>query len=196
MFSVPSDVSGLGHCVTQAPRLPLGRLKEASCRMTKRFPWASRRTLRGRHSTSVPDHVFHRTRPAASQARPEGHEAAARPVRRSSHLRTLSLRCRAEETAQDCGARRLRTRLGTATASLRPRPDRRVTRRLCRRGSPCPGEAGRWEWNPERRVWQLRYDRVIALGLNSRIVEEPASNSGCPGSSGENLHADARAPSR
>jgi hypothetical protein len=51
-------------------------------------------------------------------------------------------------------------------------------------------------WNPERRVWQLRYDRVVALGLNSRIVDEPASHSGCPGSSGENLHADARAPSR
>jgi hypothetical protein len=29
-------------------------------------------------------------------------------------------------------------------------------------------------WNPERRVWQLRYDRVAALGLNSRIVDEPA----------------------
>ncbi len=51
-------------------------------------------------------------------------------------------------------------------------------------------------WNPERRVWQLRYARVVALGLNSRIVDEPASNSGCPRSSGENLHADARAPSR
>ena len=51
-------------------------------------------------------------------------------------------------------------------------------------------------WNPERRVWQLRYDRVVALGLNGRIIDEPASNSGCPGSSGENLHADARATSR
>jgi len=51
-------------------------------------------------------------------------------------------------------------------------------------------------WNPERRVWQLRYDRVVALGLNSRIVDEPASNSRCRGSGGENLHADARAPSR
>ena len=51
-------------------------------------------------------------------------------------------------------------------------------------------------WNPERRVWQLRYDRAVALGLHSRIVDEPASNSRCPGSSGENLHADARAPSR
>ena len=50
-------------------------------------------------------------------------------------------------------------------------------------------------WNPERRVWQLRYDRVVALGLNTRIVDEPASNSGCPGSSEGNLHADARAPS-
>ena len=27
-------------------------------------------------------------------------------------------------------------------------------------------------WSPERRVWQLRYDRVVALGLNSRIVDE------------------------
>ena len=51
-------------------------------------------------------------------------------------------------------------------------------------------------WNSERRVWQLHYDRVVALGLHSRIVGEPASNSRCPGSSGENLHADARAPSR
>ncbi len=51
-------------------------------------------------------------------------------------------------------------------------------------------------WNPERRLWQLRYDRVVALGLHSRIVDEPASNRRCPGSSGENLHADARTPSR
>jgi len=51
-------------------------------------------------------------------------------------------------------------------------------------------------WNPERRIWQLRYDRVAALGLNSRIVDEPASNSGCPGSTGENLHADAQPASR
>src|SRR5712692_8255094 len=30
-------------------------------------------------------------------------------------------------------------------------------------------------WNPERRVWQLRYGRVVALGLHGRIVDEPAS---------------------
>jgi hypothetical protein len=36
-------------------------------------------------------------------------------------------------------------------------------------------------WNSERRVWQLPHDRVVALGLTSRIVDEPASNSGCPG---------------
>ena len=54
-------------------------------------------------------------------------------------------------------------------------------------------------WNPERRIWQLRYDRAIALGLNNRIVDQPASNSGCPRSNGENgerLHADAQAASR
>jgi hypothetical protein len=51
-------------------------------------------------------------------------------------------------------------------------------------------------WNPERRVWQLRYDRVAALGLNNRIVDGPASNRGCPESSEGNLHADAQAPSR
>jgi len=45
-------------------------------------------------------------------------------------------------------------------------------------------------------VWRLRYDRVVALGLNSRIVDKPPSNGGCPGVSGENLHADAPAPSR
>jgi hypothetical protein len=51
-------------------------------------------------------------------------------------------------------------------------------------------------WNPERRVWQLRYDRAVALGLKSRIVDEPASTTGCPPSRGEHLHADARAASR
>jgi hypothetical protein len=25
-------------------------------------------------------------------------------------------------------------------------------------------------WNPERRVWELRYDRATALGLEDRIV--------------------------
>ena len=28
-------------------------------------------------------------------------------------------------------------------------------------------------WNPEQRVWRLRYDRVVALGLHARIVHEP-----------------------
>jgi len=27
-------------------------------------------------------------------------------------------------------------------------------------------------WNPDRRVWQLRYDRVVALGLRRRIVTQ------------------------
>ena len=49
---------------------------------------------------------------------------------------------------------------------------------------------------PRAKGVPVRHDRVIALGLNSRIVDEPASNSGCPGASGENLLADARAASR
>src|SRR6266545_4828514 len=51
-------------------------------------------------------------------------------------------------------------------------------------------------WNPELRVWQLRYDRVVALALNSRIVNDPASNGGCPESSRGNPHADAPGTSR
>ena len=35
-------------------------------------------------------------------------------------------------------------------------------------------------WNPERRAWQLRYDSVLALGLSRRIIDKPASTSGCP----------------
>ena len=34
-------------------------------------------------------------------------------------------------------------------------------------------------WNPARKVWELRHDRVVALGLNHRIVDEPASTRGC-----------------
>jgi hypothetical protein len=51
-------------------------------------------------------------------------------------------------------------------------------------------------WDPERSVWHLRYDRVAALGLTSRIVGEPASNRGCPRASGEPLRADTRPTSR
>ena len=51
-------------------------------------------------------------------------------------------------------------------------------------------------WNPERRVWHLRYDCVAALGLNGCIVDELASTNGCQGSSDENLHTDARSTSR
>ena len=46
-------------------------------------------------------------------------------------------------------------------------------------------------WHPERRVWQLRYDRAVELGLTRRIGDAPASNSRCRGSSAEHLHADA-----
>lgn len=34
-------------------------------------------------------------------------------------------------------------------------------------------------WNPEQRLWQLRYARVVALGLNHRVVNESASTNRC-----------------
>jgi hypothetical protein len=43
---------------------------------------------------------------------------------------------------------RCRTRLGTATASLRPQSERRVAHPLCRLGGPRPSEAGRWDVEP------------------------------------------------
>src|SRR5213594_817513 len=32
------------------------------------------------------------------------------------------------------------------------------------------------KWNRSRKVWELRYDQVVALTLEARIVEEKASN--------------------
>ena len=31
------------------------------------------------------------------------------------------------------------------------------------------------QWNPTRRVWEIRYDRAVALGLKDRIVSEEVS---------------------
>jgi len=33
-------------------------------------------------------------------------------------------------------------------------------------------------WNPARRVWELRYDRAIALGLEDRIVLDAGARRG------------------
>jgi len=49
-------------------------------------------------------------------------------------------------------------------------------------------------WNLERKVWRLGYDRVVALGLTRHIVDDRASNTGCPEPSGGHLHVDARHP--
>lgn len=37
------------------------------------------------------------------------------------------------------------------------------------------------EWNPSRKVWELRYAQVVALKLEARIVEEATSYTGCRG---------------
>jgi hypothetical protein len=33
-------------------------------------------------------------------------------------------------------------------------------------------------WNPQRRVWELRYGRVIALGLEDRIAPDAGAEGG------------------
>ncbi|MBI3246582.1 MAG: hypothetical protein HYZ50_08760 [Deltaproteobacteria bacterium] len=34
------------------------------------------------------------------------------------------------------------------------------------------------KWNPHRRVWEVRYDQVLALGLADRIVEDRKGTTG------------------
>ena len=51
-------------------------------------------------------------------------------------------------------------------------------------------------WNPERKMWQLRYDRAAALGLTTRTIDDQASSTGCLSPDGGHLHVDARAASR
>ena len=46
-------------------------------------------------------------------------------------------------------------------------------------------------WDAQRRVWHLRYDRVLALGLAARVVAEPASSIRGPGPTDDHLHRDA-----
>jgi hypothetical protein len=122
-------------------------------------------TSRPRHSVAAVARVFHSAGPAASETRSEGHEAAARPVRRSSHLSALSLRCRPEEAAQNRGARRLRTRLAATTAPVRARPDRRRPRPIRRRRCPRPGEEGRRHVEPRT--------KGVAATLRSRGGARP-----------------------
>ena len=46
------------------------------------------------------------------------------------------------------------------------------------------------QWNPERKLWEIRHDHAVALGLAARIVDEPASTSRFQEDSAEYLHAD------
>ena len=133
-----------------------------------RFVHANRRTLRPRHATPALARVSHPPGPAASQTGLEGHE----------------------------GASRRRTRLATATASLRSRPDRRVTRRLRSHGSPRPAETGRWEVESSR----------ASGGCPPPTCQNPPNQSHCRRTgiyywmpdprSGGHLNADAWAASR
>ena len=153
--------------MTQARRLPC-RLTEANRRMTsvlRELPLSYAIPSEGRrcgpasavHEPS-PAHPFYRT----SSNRSVELADRATPLRRLSEPSASRVRLHLKPGQKGTkqllaqygdrlicvryrGAPRRRTRLGTATASLRPRPDRRVTRRLCRGGSPRAGEAGRWD---------------------------------------------------
>ena len=37
----------------------------------------------------------------------------------------------------------------------------------------------RGKWNPNRKVWELRYADVVALTLEARIVDERVSDTRC-----------------
>ncbi|HXH09379.1 MAG TPA: hypothetical protein VNP04_06410, partial [Alphaproteobacteria bacterium] len=51
------------------------------------------------------------------------------------------------------------------------------------------------KWNPSRKVWELRYDQVVALKLESRIVEAKASESRYQGEKPKHLYVGAQAVS-
>jgi len=40
-----------------------------------------------------------------------------------------------------------------------------------RANAPAAGKSAGGQWDAQQRVWKLRYDRVVALGLSKRIVE-------------------------
>jgi hypothetical protein len=52
------------------------------------------------------------------------------------------------------------------------------------------------KWNPDRKVWEIRYDQAVALGLDTRIVDEPASTSRFREEGAEYLYVDAWPTSR
>ena len=47
------------------------------------------------------------------------------------------------------------------------------------------------KWNPDRKVWEIRYDHAVALGMGARIVDEPASTSRFREEGAEYLYVDA-----
>jgi hypothetical protein len=51
------------------------------------------------------------------------------------------------------------------------------------------------QWNPSRKVWELRYDQVGALKLESRLVAANASESRYQGETPKHLYVEAQAVS-
>lgn len=51
-------------------------------------------------------------------------------------------------------------------------------------------------WDPDRRLWQLPYGHVVALGLTDRIANDPASTGRCSAPTREHPDPDAQQASR
>ena len=141
-----------------------------------------------------PASAVHEPSPAGSLGRasptaPAGSSAHALPPRRSPESSTARVRLRLKPGQK--GTKRLLAQYKTVELLVAERdwepstppvaPDQIVGLRVAfaevdvrERVKQAGGT-----WNPERRVWQLRYDSVVALGLNRRIANEPASTSGC-----------------
>ena len=125
----------------------------------------------------------------ASLTAPAAFSSHALPPRRSRELSTARVRLRLKPGQK--GTKRLLAQYGDRLICVRYRYDAQRKKRfktvelLGMRVAfaevavrDLVKQAG-GTWNPERRLWQLRYDRVVALGLNHRIVNESASASRC-----------------
>ena len=118
--------------------------------------------------------AVHEPSPAGSPGRASptalaGSSARALPARRSRESSTGRVRLRLKPGQK--GTKRLLAQYGDRLICVRLRVAFAETC-LRERVKQAGGT-----WNPERRVCELRYDRVIALGLNHRTVNEPASTS-------------------
>jgi hypothetical protein len=113
--------------------------------------------------------------PSNPATRPERHEKAAGPVWRAARVCTLPLRRHPPTAAQN---RRVGRRGDAVASSTRGKQGRNDGGRphhfqevpLQRRVKWAGGR-----WNPVRRLWELRRDQALKLGLKDRIEQAKVS---------------------